>query len=85
MAGATRMPWPRFAMANALGAFAWAGTVATVAFLLGPTGAAGLAIGGYTIAAIGAGIGWWRRRRAQRDPAGKAAPDSRPVTVEGLA
>jgi membrane protein DedA with SNARE-associated domain len=28
-AGATRMPWKRFAVANALGAFAWAGTVAT--------------------------------------------------------
>ncbi|MBA2513310.1 MAG: DedA family protein [Solirubrobacterales bacterium] len=38
VAGATRMPWKRFAVANALGAFAWAGTVATAASLLGPLG-----------------------------------------------
>jgi undecaprenyl-diphosphatase len=64
MAGASRMPWPRFAVANAAGAFAWAGTVATLAALLGPTGsvlmaAAGLALGGVLLAA-----GWWSHRRS---------------------
>jgi membrane protein DedA with SNARE-associated domain len=34
------MPWRRFAAANALGAIAWAGSVATVATLLGASGTA---------------------------------------------
>ena len=35
MAGATQMPWRKFAIANALGAFSWAGTVATLASAVG--------------------------------------------------
>src|SRR4051794_6883105 len=36
VAGATEMPWPRFALYNALGAFAWAATVGGLASLVGP-------------------------------------------------
>lgn len=66
MAGATRMPWRRFAVANALGAFAWASTVATTAALLGPIGAAVLAATGLTFGALSVAVGWWRQRRARR-------------------
>lgn len=68
MAGATRMPWRRFAVANALGAVTWATTVAAVAFLLGPTGAGILAAIGLSLGAVGATVGWWRHRRG-RGPA----------------
>jgi undecaprenyl-diphosphatase len=64
MAGASRMPWPRFAAANAAGALAWATTVATLAVLVGPTGAGLLAIGGLTLGAITFGLGMWSHRRS---------------------
>lgn len=63
MAGATRMPWRRFAVANALGAFAWAATVASLAAALGPSGALILAATGLGLSAIGGAAGWWRHRR----------------------
>lgn len=66
MAGAGRMPWRRFAVANALGAVAWATTVASTAFLLGPTGALLLAASGLTLGALATVVGWLRRRRASR-------------------
>jgi membrane protein DedA with SNARE-associated domain len=66
MAGATRMPWKRFAVANALGAFAWAGTVASIATAVGPTGSLILAAAGLGLGAITAALGWWRHRRASR-------------------
>jgi len=58
MAGATRMPWARFAVANAVGAVAWATTVATVAALAGPTGSLLLAGAGLTVAGIGMVAAW---------------------------
>ena len=64
MAGASQMPWRRFAVANALGAFAWAGTVASLAAALGPTGSLILAATGLSLGAITAAAGWWRHRRA---------------------
>ena len=66
MAGATRMPYRRFAVANALGAFAWAATVASLATALGPTGSLILAAAGLMLGAITGAIGWWRHRRASR-------------------
>jgi undecaprenyl-diphosphatase len=74
MAGATRMPWKRFAVANALGAFAWASTVASLSALLGATGSLILAATGLSAGAIGAAVGWSRRRRTSR---------RRPRAVEG--
>ena len=49
LAGASAMPWPRFAVYNLSGAFVWAATVASLASLVGPSVAAGL-----WIAALGA-------------------------------
>ena len=65
MAGTTQMPWRRFAAANTLGALLWASTVATVAYILGPAGAASLALTGLGLGAlVGAGA-WWRARRTR--------------------
>jgi membrane protein DedA with SNARE-associated domain len=64
MAGAARMPWPRFAAANAAGAFAWAATVATLAALLGPTGAALMAVAGLALGGVTLVAGWWSHRRS---------------------
>jgi membrane protein DedA with SNARE-associated domain len=66
MAGAARMPWPRFAAANAAGAFAWAATVATLAVLVGPTGSVLLAAGGLGLGAITFTVAWWSHRRSLR-------------------
>jgi membrane protein DedA with SNARE-associated domain len=66
MAGAARMPWPRFAVANATGAFAWASTVATFAMLVGPTGSLAIAACGLTLGGISLAVAWWRHRRAAR-------------------
>jgi membrane-associated protein len=64
MAGAARMPWPRFAAANAAGAFAWATTVAALAVLAGPTGSVLLAAGGLALGAATLGAGVWSHRRS---------------------
>jgi undecaprenyl-diphosphatase len=64
MAGASRMPWPRFAAANAAGALAWASTVTALALLAGPTGAVFLAIGGLALGAITLAGGVWSHRRS---------------------
>jgi membrane protein DedA with SNARE-associated domain len=69
MAGASRMPWPRFAVANAAGAFAWAATVATLAMLVGPTGSLLLAAGGLGLGAITIAVGWWSHRRSVAEAA----------------
>ncbi|MCW3016725.1 MAG: DedA family protein [Solirubrobacterales bacterium] len=66
MAGATRMPWPRFALANAAGAFAWAATVATLAMLAGPNGSLALAAGGLALGGLTLAAGWWKHRRNMR-------------------
>ena len=63
MAGATQMPWRRFASANALGAVLWATTVASLAYLLGPAGAASLALAGLTLGPLAVAGAWWRQRR----------------------
>jgi undecaprenyl-diphosphatase len=52
LAGASAMPWPRFAMFNVAGAFVWAATVASLASLVGPALAAGL----WTTALVAAGL-----------------------------
>jgi undecaprenyl-diphosphatase len=69
MAGSTGMPWRRFAVANAAGAFAWASTVATLAMLAGPSGSLLLAAGGLALGAVTLTLGWWRHRRRLRPEA----------------
>jgi membrane protein DedA with SNARE-associated domain len=64
MAGAARMPWPRFAAANAAGAFAWATTITTLAVLAGPTGSVLLAAGGLLLGAITLAFGVRSHRRS---------------------
>jgi membrane protein DedA with SNARE-associated domain len=62
-AGAARMPWRRFAVANAAGALTWATTVGTLAWLLGPGGATAMAAGGLLLGAVTLAVGWMRHRR----------------------
>lgn len=69
LAGASHMRWRTFAVYNAVGAVAWSATVAGVAALVGPVGAAviygaGLAAVAGT-AVVTAGRRWLRKRRPQ--------------------
>ena len=72
MAGATRMPWWRFAAANAAGGLVWASAVATLATLAGPVGSLAFSATGLLVAAGAAAVGW-RRRRGARLPVAPAA------------
>lgn len=73
MAGATQMPWRRFAAANTLGAVAWATTVASLAYALGPAGAASLALAGLALGPLALTAAWWRRRRIRARAAAAVA------------
>jgi membrane protein DedA with SNARE-associated domain len=76
VAGASAMPWRTFAVYNVAGAFFWATTVAGLAALVGPAGAATFAFVGALIAVAGAaGLALrTRRRRVVRvTPSPKAA------------
>jgi undecaprenyl-diphosphatase len=53
LAGASSMPWPRFAVFNVAGAFVWAALVASLASLVGPAVAAALWVATF---AAGAGL-----------------------------
>jgi membrane protein DedA with SNARE-associated domain len=64
VAGATRMPWRRFALANAAGALVWASAVATLARLAGPVGSLAFSVGGL---ALGAAMLLVSRRRQRRE------------------
>jgi undecaprenyl-diphosphatase len=66
-AGAARMPWPKFAVANAAGALAWATTVATLAWTLGPAGSAALAVAGLALGGATLVAGLRHRRRPAAD------------------
>jgi membrane protein DedA with SNARE-associated domain len=59
------MPWRRFAVANALGAFAWASTVATLASLVGIKGALAIAAAGFGIGGLTIAVTWLRHRRRE--------------------
>jgi len=52
LAGANRMPWPRFLLWNALGGIAWASTVGTLAYLLGRSASGSLGAIGF----VGVGV-----------------------------
>jgi membrane protein DedA with SNARE-associated domain len=64
VAGATRMPWRRFALANAAGALVWAGAVATLARLAGPVGSLAFSVGGL---AFGGAMLLLSRRQQRRE------------------
>ncbi len=77
LAGASRMRWSTFALYNAAGAVAWSATVAGIAALTGPVGAAivygaGIAAAGGG-AAFAGGRSWWRRRGLRHKSAAGAA------------
>lgn len=82
VAGASAMPWRTFLLYNALGAVAWAASVAGVAALLGPVAAAALYGAGLAAAGAGAAVALVRRsvsrRRAARLDAMAPAPSSSP-------
>ena len=66
LAGASRMPWPRFAAFNVAGAVTWATTVAGLAALVGPTASAAfgvVAIAAGVAGALAVAIGVRRQRR----------------------
>jgi membrane-associated protein len=65
LAGANRMPWPRFLFWNALGGIAWACTIGSLAYVLGSTASGSLgAIGfiGVAVAVLVYLITFLRRR-----------------------
>jgi membrane protein DedA with SNARE-associated domain len=64
LAGATRMHYRSFLVANALGAIAWAASVATAARLAGPSGSLLLVTGGIVVGAISLLVARVRRSRA---------------------
>jgi membrane protein DedA with SNARE-associated domain len=75
MAGASAMPWPRFALYNVTGAFVWATTIAGLAALVGPTASSAFGAVAITIA-VGAAVAvLWRARR--RRQAGASPPPAR--------
>jgi len=63
LAGASAMPWPRFAVYNLSGAFVWAATVASLASLVGPAFAAALWVAALAIAVAAALVTAIRVRR----------------------
>ncbi len=70
LAGINRMPWPVFLFYNAVGGIAWAASVGTLAYLLGPTAEKLVKdVGLFGVgAAVLAGIAFllWRRHRRDR-------------------
>lgn len=77
-AGASRMPWPRFAVYNATGALTWAAVVGGLAAAVGPQASAVFGIVAVGVGVLGAlalavSLRRARRRRAGRPRAGVAA------------
>jgi undecaprenyl-diphosphatase len=74
LAGASRMPWPRFVLWNMLGGVTWAATVALAVYFLGKAASALVGAAGLTLLAalalLALGVLLVRRRRR---PAG--SPD----------
>lgn len=68
VAGAARMPWRRFAVANVATSIAWAATIATVARAAGPTGSLLIAAGALVLAGLGIAGQRVRRRRVHAVP-----------------
>jgi undecaprenyl-diphosphatase len=75
-AGTTQMRFRNFAIANALGCWAWATTVATIAYIVGPGGAVVMIIIGFGVAGVGLVSAAVQTRRAE------GASDTATATVE---
>lgn len=69
LAGVLRMPWPKFALWNFLGAALWVATISTVGYLFGRHWQAlegvikRFDVAGVILVAVGVWIWWLRRRR----------------------
>jgi membrane protein DedA with SNARE-associated domain len=74
VAGATKMPWRRFAVANAAGAIVWAAAVTTLARLAGPVGSVAFSL-------TGLGIGAVMLLVARRRGSGGDGPGGSPVAL----
>lgn len=81
-AGASEMRWRSFAIANLLGCFTWAATVATFAYLAGPEGTIVLIALGLTVAGVGFVI---TMRNARRERAAALAAAAQPLPARELA
>ena len=68
MAGASLMRWRRFALANAAGGVAWSTSVATIAFVAGPTGSIVLVVVANAVLACLIVLAWRRRRTKLQKP-----------------
>ena len=78
VAGASAMPWRSFAAFNVTGASVWATTVAGLAALVGPAGAAAFSTAALVSAGLaGVGLALHARRRTKARPA--LAPASEPA------
>lgn len=68
LAGASALPWPRFAIYNLAGTVVWATTAASLAALVGPKVAGLLWVAAFAAAALVALFGRRRRSGAGRVP-----------------
>ena len=73
IAGTTQMPYPRFLMANVVGALCWGVTLPVLGYFAASNET--LAVFAHVTAAffvtasiVAGGVGWWRRHRAENDP-----------------
>lgn len=82
LAGANRMPWPRFLFWNALGGVAWATSVGVAAYFLGKAAAAVLGAGGLALLGliIVSSIGTLVVRRLRRETTVAAADPPPPAS-----
>jgi membrane protein DedA with SNARE-associated domain len=76
LAGAERMPWPRFLLWNTLGGIAWATTVGTLAYVLGQSASSSLGAIGFVGVAVAVVVYLIARLRR-----GHALPGSRYVRI----
>lgn len=75
LAGAARMPYRRFLVANAAGGILWAATIASLARLAGPSGSLVMAGAGLGFGGLVTVITWWRDRRRSAPPARRPSTD----------
>ncbi|MGH7746394.1 MAG: DedA family protein, partial [Candidatus Dormibacteria bacterium] len=71
LAGINGMPWPRFFVANLLGAAVWVGVVVATVLLVGDRAVTLVTRAGYmglaAVAVLAAAAWWWHRRRVRHE------------------